>query len=56
MRILLTSLFVLLLAMPLLAQDNVPTNPTCPVMVGEAVDPEMAQRLAPALGAVLGSA
>jgi len=41
MRILLITLFVLLLVTPLLAQDQVPTNPTCPVMVGEPVDPEI---------------
>ena len=41
MRVLLTTLFVLLLVTPLLAQDQVPTNPTCPVMVGEPVDAEI---------------
>ncbi len=41
MRILLTTLFVLLLATSLPAQDVKPANPTCPVMEGEPVDPEI---------------
>jgi len=39
MRTILTVLFLLVFLTPLLAQDEAPTNPTCPVMVGEPVDP-----------------